>query len=261
MRRARSLAALLALAAAAGPASAQTMLDQEERLIDVHSLLLDLPPAGAPGALRGGEVALGLELIGIPEIDGTTGSKRQITASDRTRVFPRPRLAVGLPAPGRLRAFAGVSYIPPVAVNEVKTHYGAAEAGLAFVPGALSVALRGHGVYARSSSPVTDPDTRDRLRTWELGADLSAGWRLGLPRARSSVTPYAGVGLVRLDGRFRVTSDGVVLASRHTGAALNAGVRLLVRERWEAVAELDAYPGRLVHPTVRIGYVLDLARR
>ena len=55
-----------------------------------------------------------------------------------------------------------------------------------------------------------------------------------------------------------VSEDGPVTVFRE-GAAVNAGVRLLVRGHWEAVAELDAYPGRLVHPLVRIGYVLDLA--
>ena len=173
MRPARTLLALL-LAAGSGAANAQTMLDQEERLIEIHSLLLDLPPAQAPGALRPGELSLGVELITVPEIDGTTGPKRQITASDRTRVFPRPRLALGLPAPDGFRAFVGLAYIPPVAIREVSTHFGALEAGFAWVPGALAVAVRGHGLYARSRAPVTEPDTRDRLVTTENGADHSA---------------------------------------------------------------------------------------
>lgn len=245
----------VALARAAG---AQTMLDQEERLIDIHSLLLDLPPVGPPGALRPGELSLGVEAIGIPEIDGTTGTKRQITASDRTRVFPRPRLAFGLPAPAGFRTFVGIAYIPPVAIREVSTHYGALEAGMAWAPGPLAIGLRGHALYARSRSPVTEPDTRDRLITSELGADLSAGYRVDL--APVALTPYAGVGVVRLHGDFRVTSDGVVLTSRHTGASLHGGLRLLLRQRWEAVAEVDAYPGRLVHPSFRVGYIVDLGR-
>ena len=88
-----------ALAAFAGSARAQTMLDQEVRLIEIHSLLIDIPPGAAPGAYRPGEVSLGLEVIGIPSINGQTGGKVQITASDHTPLFPRPRLAVGLPAP------------------------------------------------------------------------------------------------------------------------------------------------------------------
>lgn len=252
MSRARLVFALLAVAEASA-AGAQTMLDQEERLIDIHSLLLDLPPLEAPGALPAGRASLGLELVTLPVIDGTTGGKRQITASDRTRVFPRPRLAAGLPAPEGFRAFAGLSYIPPIAIREVSTHYGAAEAGLAWVPGVPRAALRGHLLYATSRSPVTDPATRDRLETWEYGADLSAGARFAFPLG--SVEPYAGAGVVRLRGRFRVTSDGAVLRSAYTGAALHAGSRLLLRDRWEGVAELDAYPGRLVHAVLRLAYL------
>jgi len=93
----RRAPALLALLATAGTADAQTLLDQELRLIEIHALLLALPPVGAPGALGAGQVGLGLELVTIPPIDGATGSRRQITASDRTPLFPRPRIVVGLP--------------------------------------------------------------------------------------------------------------------------------------------------------------------
>jgi len=258
MSAARVLGALLALGAA-GAAPAQTMLDQEERLIEIHSLLLDLPPVTAPGALRPWELALSAEVIGIPEIDGTTGTKEQITASDRTRAFPRPRLALGLPAPAGFRTFVGIAYIPPIAINEVSTHYGALEAGIAWAPGRLAVGLRGHALYARSEAPVTEPDTRDELVTSELGADLAVGYRFDF--ARFSLTPYAGGGVVTLDGDFTVTSDGVLLSSSYTGASLHGGVRFLYGERWEAVAEVDGYPGRLVHPSFRAGYVWDLGRR
>jgi hypothetical protein len=247
--------ALAFLAVAAAPAArAQTMLDQEQRLIDVHSLLLDLPPLEAPGALRPGQLALGLEVITIPEIDGTTGGKRQITASDRTRLFPRPRVALGLPAPEGFRIFAGASYIPPVAIREVSTHYAAAEAGMAWVPGLFRAGLRGHLVFASSRAPVTEPGTRDTLETWEYGADVSAGGRFELPLA--TLEPYLGAGVVHLRGRFRVTSDGAVLRSAYTGPALHAGLRLLHRGRWEGLAELDAYPDRLAHVVFRVGYLL-----
>ena len=123
--------AFIPLALAASAARAQTMLDQEQRLIEIHSLLIALQPGNAPGAYRSGELSLGLEIIVIPPIDGTTGGKRQITASDQTPVFPRPRLAIGLPAPEDFRAFIGLAYIPPIKINEVSSHQGALEAGLA----------------------------------------------------------------------------------------------------------------------------------
>jgi hypothetical protein len=255
MRWARGAAVLLSLLGA-GAASAQTMLDQQQRLIDIHSLLLDLPPLEAPGAHRPLEVNVGLEVVTIPPIDGTTGGKRQITASDRTPLYPRPRLAVGLPAPSGFDVFLGLSYIPPFSIEDVSTHYGAAEVGIAYAAGRLAVGLRGHAVYAFSRSPVTDPATRDSLETFTYGGDVSSGYRF--ERGGLSLTPYAGLGVTHLHGRFRVTSDGVVLTSDDTALAVLGGLRLLVDQRWEAVAELDAYPGRLVHPNFRLGYRFDL---
>jgi hypothetical protein len=253
VKRALAVAALLA---SAGAARAQTLLDQEERLIQIHALLLDLPPVEAPGSLSWRQASLGLEVVAIPEIDGTTGPKRQITASDQTRVFPRPRLALGLPAPEGCRAFAGLSYLPPVEIRRITAHLLAAEAGVAWVPGPLRLGLRGHALVARTESPVTDPATRDTLRVGELGLDLAGAYEVALGPAR--LTPYAGLGLTRLSGDFRVTSDGARLRSRTTAAAFHGGLRAVLFGHWEGVAEWVAYPGRLVHPRFRLAYLLDL---
>lgn len=250
---------LLFTVVAAGSASAQTMLDQEQRLIQIHSLLLDLPPVDEPGACRAGQLSAGLELVFVPPIDGTTGNKKQITASDRTPVFPRPRIALGLPAPESFRAFVGISYVPPVLVRNVSLNYFAGEAGIAWLPGTLRVGLGAHLLHAASQSPVTDPVIRDTLNTTELGAELSAGARFGW--GALALTPYGGLGLVHLSGDFRVTSDGVTLSSQNTVPALHAGARLTFRDRWEAIAEAAYYPGRLIHPSVRLGYLFDLLPR
>ena len=252
MRWLRAPCALLAVAA--GSAQAQTMLDQEQRLIEIHSLLVALQPGNAPGAYRAGELSLGLEIIGIPSIDGTTGGKRQITASDRTFAFPRPRFALGLPAPADFRAFVGLSYIPPIPINEVSSHLGALEAGLAWVPdGPLALGIRVHALVARSKSPVTDPATRDTLDNVEFGADLSAGYRFDF--GWGGITPFAGAGITRVAGDFHVTSDDYVLTSRTTNADFTGGVRVFSRPGIEAVAELVVFPGRLVHPTFRIAWL------
>ena len=251
--RARLAAAALA-AAIAGGARAQTMLDQEQRLIDIHSLLLDLPPLQAPGALDRLRLDVALEMVTIPVIDGTTGSKVQITASDRTRLYPRPRLALGLPAPDGFRAFVGLSYIPPVEIRDVSTNAFAAEAGFAWVPGAFRLGVRAHGTWASSKAPVTDPTTRDVLDTQVWGADLSAGGSFAVS-SRLLLEPSAGGGVVTLHGRFRVTSDGNVITSDWTGPAWHVGVRALYGGRWELVTEISGYPDRLFHTNVRLGYV------
>lgn len=251
----RALGIVCVLLASAA-ARAQTMLDQELRLVEIHSLLIALPPSNAPGAYRPGELSLGLELIGIPKIDGTTGGKRQITASDKTPVFPRARVSLGLPAPEGFRAQAGLAYIPPITINDISSHLGALDAGLAWTPdGPLSVGVRGYVAVARSKSPVTEPNIRDTLDTVDFGADVSAGYRFDLGPV--SATPFAGVGLSRVIGDFRVTTDDYVLSSRTTNPMINGGVRFFARPGIEAVAELVAFPGRLVHPSFRVAWVGD----
>lgn len=246
--------AFAALIFASGAAGAQTMLDQEQRLIEIHSLLIALPPSTAPGAYQPWEASFGLELVTIPTIDGTTGGKRQITASDRTPLFPRPRLALGLPAPADFRAYVGIAYIPPLQINDVSSHLGALEAALSWNRGGpLSIGLRAWGVLAESKSPVTDPNTRDTLDTTDVGADLSAAWRFDL--SPLAVTPFAGVGLAHIAGDFRVTSDQELLTSRTWDAGFDAGVRLYSRYGIEAVVEWVAWPRRLVHPLFSIAWV------
>jgi hypothetical protein len=244
------------IAAFAGSARAQTMLDQEERLIEIHSLLVALPPPGAPGAYRPGEVSLGLEIIGIPPINGQTGGKVQFTASDHTPLYPRLRLAVGLPAPDGYRAFAGLAYIPPITFRDVSSHQGALEAGIAWVPeGPLTAGIRGHVLVARSKSPVTERDTLDTLDNFEYGADVSAGYRLDLGLA--SITPFAGVGVTHVSGDFTVTSDNYVLTSRTTNVGFTGGLQLFAGHNIEGVAELLVFPGRLVHPGFRLAWAFD----
>jgi hypothetical protein len=246
----------LVLALAAGAARAQTIVEQEQRLIEIHSLLVALEPQTAPGAYRPGELSLGVELIVIPTIDGSVGNKRQITASDRTPIFPRPRLAIGLPAPEDFRAYLGVSYIPPVEINGVSSHQGAIEGSYAWAPpGPLSIGLRGYALFAESKSPVTDPTTRDTLDTFDLGADLTAGYRLDF--SPGSVTPFAGVGVTYVAGNFRVASDNDLLTSTTVNPGIDAGVRLYSKLGFEALAELVVYPGRLIHPVFGLAWTPD----
>jgi hypothetical protein len=250
----RALVAL-ALAGASLPALAQTMFEQQQRLMDVHGLLLDLPPAEPPGALAPWQASLGVEVIGIPEIDGTTGGKTQITASDHTRAFPRPRLLLGLPPAGAVRPFVGLTYIPPITIADVSTNYGAIEAGLAWVHGPLSAGLRGYAAHGFSKTPVTDPTTEDTFESTLFGGDLLVGYALDLWGARW--TPFGGAGVAFHDGRFRVTSDGVILTSDVTTAAIHAGLRVVAWRQWEAAAELAAYPGYLVHPNFKVAWLWD----
>jgi hypothetical protein len=229
------------------------MLDQEQRLIEIHSLLVALPQLVSPDGYDPGQLSLGLELIVIPDINGQTGGKTQITASDRTPVFPRPRLALGLPAPEDFRAYVGLSYLPPFEINSVSSHQIAVEGSFAWAPrGPLSVGLRGFAIFAQSKSPVTDPNTRDTLDSFLAGGELSAGYRFDL--GSFSLTPFAGAGVTYVMGNFRVTSDNTPLSSDDIAPSINGGVRFHVGAGIDAVAQVLAYPGVLVHPVFALAW-------
>lgn len=254
--RSCSRAALALSLLATLPAGAQDVAGRERRLVDIHALLLDLPPIEAPGALEPGRLDLGLEVTAIPVIDGDVGPKREITASDHARLFPRPRLALGLPAPPRFRAFVGAAYIPPVEIAQISVNSLAAEAGIAWASGPLRLGLRGHWVTARALSSVSAPGVRDRLNVTEGGWDVGAGYELRLGKV--SLTPYAGVGQVWSTGDFRSSVDGGTVHSAHAGSVFDGGARVLYRDHWEGVLEYSAYPGRLWNPRFRVGYVVSL---
>jgi hypothetical protein len=244
------------LAASSGLARAQTMLDQEERLIQIHSLLIDLAPANAPGTYRWGDLSLGLEVVTVPDIDGTTGSKTQITASDLVHAYPRPRVALGLPAPEGFGTFVGLSYIPPLEIERITVNSLAGEAGIAWLTGGFRLGLRAYAGVARTESPVTDPQTRDTLQVVDVGANLAAGYDVELGTVL--LTPYAGAGLAHVSGDFTVTSDGAKLSSTYAGGTFHAGLRAFLFHHLEAVVEGELYPDRLANAHLRLAWVLDL---
>jgi hypothetical protein len=250
---------VLLIAVAAGAVRAQTIVDQEQRLIQIHSLLVALDQETAPGAYRAGELSLGVELIVIPAIDGSVGNNKRITASDQTPLFPRPRLAIGLPAPQDFRAFVGISYIPPIEINSVSSHQGAVELGYAWAPpGPLSIGLRGYALFAESKSPVTSPSTRDTLDSFDVGGEVSAGYKFDFEPG--SVTPFAGVGVTYVNGNFRVTSDRDLLTANSVNPAINAGVRVYSKRGIEALAEVVIYPGVLIHPVFGLAWTPNWSR-
>jgi hypothetical protein len=244
------LALLLAL-----PARGQGVIEREQRLVDIHALLLDLAPVQAPGALAPGQLGLGLEVTGIPVINGDVGPKREITASDHARLYPRLRVALGLPMPDGFRAFVGGGWVPPVEVNQITVDSLGVESGIAWVNGPWRLGLAGHFAVARALSPVSAPYVRDRLKVTEGGWDLRAGYELRL--GKFSLTPYAGGGQVWTKGDFRSSVDGGTVHSTRGGAAIYGGARLLFHDHWEAVVEYSAYPDRLWNPRVRLGYVVS----
>jgi len=161
------------------------MLDQEERLIEIHSLLIALQPGNAPGAYRAGELSLGLELISSRH----RRHHRREAADHRLRSNPclsPPAAGDRAPRAEDFRAFVGLAYIPPIKFNEVSSQSGGPGSGTRLGPrGPALRGIRGYVVVARSQSPVTEATTRDRLDTVDFRS--GPGRRLPLSTSGSGV--------------------------------------------------------------------------
>ena len=92
---------------AAGAARAQVMLDQEQRLIEIHSLLIALQPGNAPGAYAPGALpgcsAISSEWISMSRCSWSSMvcARAALAAKARGMKAVPHLLIAGAPGPGR----------------------------------------------------------------------------------------------------------------------------------------------------------------
>lgn len=272
-----ALALLVALAVAGG-ASAQSVLTGTEALSPerpeawaMRWFAGALAPGGfGPAAeLRPGAVEIDLEVGWLP---GFSRSERRVGFNggkiediDRTSVYARPRLRVGLPA----RLAIEADWLPPVEV-------GGARADLPSLALAGALVQRGRwrsgwraswqngdveGDFtcprevARSTDPRLDPmgcetASRDRLVLESIGGELGLAWR---PRAGRPLELAGSLLARRLDASFRVNAryDGIVDRVRLAYTGTEWGARLGAtwrRARWRAAGELSWVPLAVERP-------------
>ena len=226
------------------------MLDQEQRLIEIHSLLLACRRSRRPGRCAPASWRLGAGADRHP-VHRRHHRRRRRRSPPPTG--PGCSRALGSRWGSPRRMTSGPSSASrtsrPSAINGVSTNYIAARGG--------------HRVDARPSrrwrcavttstrcrgppSPIRTPGTRSTparaAPTWGSVAGSTSS------RCPSRLTLERGS--CRSSGNFTVTSDGYVLHSSYTGVALQAGLRVLMDGHWQVVGEVDAYPGRLVHASL-----------
>ncbi|HSJ63944.1 MAG TPA: hypothetical protein VK922_08550 [Gemmatimonadaceae bacterium] len=289
--RARGLiATLLALVIAAPPLAAQeraverrSFSDGQGKLMAFYSAVLTFTPVEAPRERRRGELAVGLELGYVPQLNAEqrrVGDKPEST--NLAPVFPRPRVSYALT--DRL-AIEG-SWIPPVAFFDVKANVvSLAVSWTAPVRGALRLSPRLAGALGSVEGAITcfddlatrSPDlaeywglicyareSEDDFQPRHLLVELMAAWE----RPAARVTPYAGlgargdwtefdIGVIRGDGSRDPDQPILALRTVRPYGVLGATWRAAPRAR--ATAELLYAPGSLV--TIRLQGVVDAIRR
>lgn len=264
---ARAAAALWLLAAAS---SAQpVVIDFTEELdfdrpeawaMKYFSSVTLLTGMGAPERLAPGTVDVAFEAGWVPTLSeeertvGFFGTKEEDL--NKTSVFGRARLTVGLPAAFSLT----LSWVPPVEVGGMEPNLFAASIGRPLVErerfrlGARLFAQTGtvdgditcdRDTVAAGNDPVANPfrceePSSDELTLDYAGGELAAAWRVG---DGGRLEPHAAVTVSRLDPEFQVDAryaeviDRTLQVTEGTIYSLTLGLGWAASPRTRLVAE------------------------
>lgn len=240
MRRISLVAALVTVAGSTASAMAPCRVptsSNEAKLLYYYAVPLAFSFASTPTRLGIGDISLGGDATYIPEppkgIQRTSRcySPPKTEASNLAPVFPRPRLALGLP----LGFVAEVSYLPPVTVFDATPNLfsaalsrefgamllaatplrliGRAHATLGHVKGAITCSREMLQQRTRFEPCYGTTPSLDTYRPNILG--IEGALAFGVPGGRGGA--YLGAGATSLDPKFQVgftSQDGAVDTTR-----------------------------------------------
>lgn len=290
----RLLAPFVPALALAGAAGAQTTIDE------VQELPFDAPQSwamqyftsvalstglGVADEPEPGSIEIGLEAYSVPQLSeaertvGFGGTKPEDL--NRTEVFGRPRLLVGLPA----RFTAEASYVPPIDIAGVEPELWSLALGRPLTPrdarlrlGARLVFLEGsfEGDLTCSRDEIEggpnpfdcEAPSNDEHRMEVVSLELTGSLALG---REGRWRPYLAVAGHRMDLEFQVDArygglvDRTLLVTDGDTVSFAGGVDLRLGTRGRLAAELLWAPLEVVRPPrtttenddllhVRVGY-------
>lgn len=267
------------LAAALGTvASAQSVIDIHEDLdfdrpeawaMKYFSAATLFSSLGVPERLPVGSIELGVEGGWLPSLSeeerrvGFYGSK--VEDLNKTSVFGRPRLVVGLPAAFTLT----LGWVPPIEVGGTTPNLVSLALGRPLASGRswrLGARLFGQGGEIEAditcdrdsveagNDPVQNPfrceePSEDQVTLRYVGLDLGASFVAG---AKGKLEPYGSVAVAFLDPEFQVDAryngliDHTLQTTNGTIYSFALGARYAASEKWRLAAEAFYVPLTLV---------------
>lgn len=268
--------ALASVASFAGGECRPPKDSSEAKLLAFFAAPIAFSPAGHAERLAPGAVRLSFDVTYVPKpaanIRRASYCQRKSENTDLSPIFPRPRLAVGLPGGLYLEG----SYLPPVTVMDATPNLGSVALGWTramsrnAAGGGTWVGLRAHATFGEVSGPITCAEdalqtssatracygTKPSDDTYEpnmMGGEGIFGWNGG-----ARLSAYVGVGYTSIKPRFQVnfTSQGgtvddtrVLLDDSRITAF--AGGAFKISPRASLTAELYSVPKDVT--TIRVG--------
>jgi hypothetical protein len=248
----------------------------EARLLAWFAAPIAFSPAGHAERLAPGAVRLSFDVTYVPapgrDISRASFCQRKSENTDLSPVFPRPRLAVGLPGGFYLEG----SYLPPVTVLDATPNLGSLALGWSRVlrdrpgGGATWLTLRAHTTIGEVKGAITcsddalqtaspsrpcfgDEPSDDAYEPNMLGGEVMVGWR-----GAGRLSAYLGTGYTSISPRFQVnftSQSGVVDDTRvlldDSRLTAFAGGQWRLSPRAALTAEVYSVPKDVT--TVRVG--------
>lgn len=248
----------------------------EAKLLAWFAAPIAFSPAGHAERLAPGAVRLSFDLTYVPapgrDISRASYCQRKSENTDLSPIFPRPRLAVGLPG----GFYVEGSYLPPVTVLDATPNLGSIALGWSRMlrerPGgsATWLTLRAHATVGevkgaitcaeealQTSSPTQpcygDRPSDDGYEPNMVGGEAMIGWR-----GAGRVSAYVGAGYTSIKPRFQVnftslggTLDDTRVLLDDSRVAAFAGGQWRLTSRAALTAEVYSVPRDLT--TVRVG--------
>jgi hypothetical protein len=269
--------ALTAVQALAGGECRPPKDSSEAKLLAWFTAPIAFSPAGHTERLAPGAVRLSLDVTYVPapgrELSRATYCRQKSETTDLSPVFPRPRVAIGLP--GGL--FVEGSYLPPVQVMDATPNLGSVALGWSRTVlrqesgGSAWVTVRAHatmgevrGAITCSKQALQIRDNRapcygitpsdDRYEPRMVGGELAIGWR-----GTGSISAYLGGGYTDISPRLQVNFkpggigflDNTRVLLDDSRIAAFAGGQWRVSPRAALTAEVYSVPRDLT--TIRVG--------
>ena len=248
----------------------------EAKLLAFFAAPIVFSPAGHAERLAPGAVRLSFDLTYVPkpsaDISRASFCNRKSENTELSPVFPRPRLAVGLPG----GFFVEGSYLPPITVLDATPNLGSVALGWTRALSGTNagrstwLTLRAHATFGTVKGPITcssdalqttsanqqcygNKPSDDTYKPNMMGGEGIIGWS-----GSNRLSGYVGAGYTAIRPRFQVnfTSlqgnvDDTKVALDDSRYAAFAGGRYRIADRINLTGELYSVPKDVT--TVRVG--------